>query len=899
MNNISFDNPWLLFIGLPLLAAVIVPFAITVRRDNANFHNIASFSLHALICICITLAISGMSFETVITETNVFVLADISYSSEHNLDEVQENIDKISTKLPKNSKMGVICFGRNYQMIADLGESVPDVRTADKVDRSATDIASALRYTGNLFDDGVIKRIIVITDGVETVSSNNIIRVVNALQDNEVYVDAVFLDNSQNESVSEVQIDGVEVTGTTYVEKSEEVNVLVRVNCGETDGEKSERTNGYVSLFRDGVLTERRSASFYDGLNVVALPLYTDEAGSYNYEVRVETVDAAGDNSPYNNKCLFSQTVAEEFNVLFIGGSEDDCYAGRDIYGTKNVKYVSDVAEVPLSVEELCVYDEIVLCNFDVRTLSASTMFTSSLATLVDDYGKTLTTFGNTFVQEIKEGDNSLGNQALTKLADLLPVNIGNNDQDTRLIALVLDISLSMNFEGRFEVAKRAAKELLNAFNSKDMVMVVGFSKGITELLPPTYLTSIDAIKNRIDKCEAENGTNLGYALEYTYGLMPDRFHDKRVIIISDGMNPEDDNAKALNWAVKMSQEKISVSALGIYPKDDGDALLRSIVHNGYESADVKKVFYQSISNEDEIDVVIDDVSQNTDDIMITGDRYEVSVRRPGEEVVEGVENMGAVGGFWYNSAKSTAQTVLTLKYFRDKGVTSFDVPLYAYWSGGGNGKVVSFLSDISSNWTYEWVYGTDGEKFLANIPKATLPSERIDMPFIVKVEGSGNATTVYVETSSALQDSSSFTATLYDPEGMATTKDLSFDSSSYFATFSTDAPGRYTVLVDYNGIYKTEVDFSVSYYAEYDSFATCSKSYMYRLLTGNGKILELDGIEAIENTDSAYTSYSFKFTLPLMIVSAVAFVADIIVRQLRWKDVTSFFSGLFARRRK
>ncbi|MDE6613210.1 MAG: VWA domain-containing protein, partial [Clostridia bacterium] len=288
MNNISFANPWLLFIALPLLAAVAVPFAITVRKDNLNFHNAASLVLHVVICICITLAVSGMSFEKVVTETNVYVLADISYSSERNLDEVQENINKISAKLPKNSKMGVICFGRNYQMIADLGESIPDVHTAEGVDRSATDIASALRYAGNLFDDGVIKRIIVITDGAETVSSSNIIRVVGALQDNGVYVDAVFIDDNIDDSVSEVQIDGVEVTASTYLNKSEEVNVLVRVSCGTADGEKKERTNGYVSLYKDGVFVQKRSASFYDGLNVVTLPLSTDGKGSFDYEVRVE-----------------------------------------------------------------------------------------------------------------------------------------------------------------------------------------------------------------------------------------------------------------------------------------------------------------------------------------------------------------------------------------------------------------------------------------------------------------------------------------------------------------------------------------------------------------------------------------------------------------------------------
>ncbi|MDE6613812.1 MAG: VWA domain-containing protein, partial [Clostridia bacterium] len=430
-----------------------------------------------------------------------------------------------------------------------------------------------------------------------------------------------------------------------------------------------------------------------------------------------------------------------------------------------------------------------------------------------------------------------------------------------------------------------------------DMVMAVNFSGSVT-VGDPTYLTSVKALMDLIDGFTAQNGTVLSAALQNTYEKMPARYHDKQVIIISDGMNPAADNDDAKKWAKRMSEENIAVSAIGIYPKEDGNSLLNEIVHNGAED---KRAFYKYIETENDIDVVIKGLNNDFGQIEITGDNYDVSIRRSGEDVVNGVNGISAIGGFWYNTAKSTAQTVLTVKYFRDKGVTAFDVPLYAYWNGGGKGKVVSFLSDISSDWTAGWVYGTDGEQFLANIPAATRPDERITSPFIVEVEGSGNSTTVYVKASGSLQNSSAFTVTLTDPDGMVTTKQLTFDSSTYFATLSTDAPGRYNVHVDYvyNGLkYETDTEFSVSYYAEYDSFTAYSRSYLYRLLTESGKILELDEIKTIENTDSAYTSYTFKFTLPLMAVAAVAFVAEIIVRQLRWKDVTSFFSGLFRRRK-
>lgn len=890
MNSISFVNPYLLFLLLPLVAIVVVPFAIAVRRDNVNAHNITSLVIQLIMCVTITLAFAGMTFERVITETNVYVLADISYSADDNLDKVQENVKKISQKLPRNSKMGVICFGRNYKLLSGLGDPVPDVRKADGVDRSATDIASALRYAGNLFEDDVIKRIIIITDGAETVTTNNIVRVVSSLQDSGVYVDAVYMDNNIKAETKEVQIDGADCSPATYLNKEEEVSVLVRANCGEEEGA---RIDGYVTLLKDGAILERRTVSFYSGLNSVILPLSTDTAGTFRYELRVDAVAETDDTSGYNNVYSFSQTVSAERRVLVIGGAADDATAAQAIYGTDNVTYITDPTRVPITVEELCVYDEIVLSNFDVRRVTGATMFMKSLSTLVDDYGKTLATYGNTYVQE-DDGEN--GETPLTILADLLPVKIGNNDTDKRLVAIVLDISISMNFNSRFAVAKNTAIEFLKVLNPTDTVMVVGFSGGVTELLPPTPLTVPGVIIDRINKCSAENGTNLSAALTHTYNLMPSNFHDKQVVIISDGMNPQSDEAGTKEIARKMSSENIAVSAIGIYPDDYGNGLLRKIVFDENPNA-TERSFYKVIEHESEIDITLKDLNEETRQIRIEGERYTVKIRSENDKSVEGVSALNPVWGFWYNSAKSTANTVLTATYFRDR-VQSFDVPLYAYWQSG-KGKVYSFTSDISGDWTFGFIAG-DGRKFYENIAGASLPSERIVSPFIVDVEEDGGTATVLVNASSSLQNIPNFTITVTDPRGLVTSDVLSFNSSAYMTQFNVDVPGTYAVHLEYsngNKAYTADTEFSVPYYAEYDAFAAYSKSLLYRLITEYGDIINPDEVSALENSSSAYLSYVLDLTLPLMVLCALLFVAEIIIRQLRWKDVTSFFKGLFGRR--
>ncbi|MCM1306620.1 MAG: VWA domain-containing protein [Bacteroides sp.] len=893
MSNINFDNPLLLCIIIPLLALVSVPFFIAVRKDNANLHNVLSLVLHVIACACFTLAISGMSYEKVVTKTQVYVLADISYSAEHNLDDVQNSVDKIAQKLPRNSQIGVICFGRNYIKLSDLGEPVPDIKSASQVDRTATDISSALRYAGTLFDDGVIKRIVVVTDGAETVSSNNLIKVVSALGDKGVRVDAVFIDDNLADDISEIQLDAADATPSTYLGKEEDAEVLVRVNCGlNPDGSQIERVDGYVSLFLDGELLVKKTATLYNGLNTINLPLSTDEAGVFEYEVKVEPVDSSADTSPHNNVYKFTQRVTDERKVLFIGGNNADLEAGRTIYGVEDADYISDPSKVPLGVEDMCEYDEIALCNFDVRTLSASDMFVTSLATLVDDYGKTLTTYGNTFIQEDDPDDK---NSPLKKLADLLPVRIGNYDQDKRLIAIVLDVSLSMNFTSRLAVAKNAAIEIIKSLSATDTVMVVGFSGVVKEFMPPTALTATKVIIETINATEVENGTNLSAALKHTYDLMPRRYHDRQVIIISDGLDPSADRANAKAKAAEMSADNIAVSALGIYPEEADSDFLSDLVYNASAKAGV---FYKSITHESQAQGIISEITAEKKQIETVGD-FEVTITRPDDEAADGVTDIDNVGGFWYNQAKGTAKTVLTAKYFRDK-VTSFDVPIYAYWNGGGKGKVVSFLSDISSDWTADWTVG-GGAKFLSNIPSATLPDERINTPFILQTEGSGNSTTLRVYASESLSSGGTFNALLRTPDGLVYEKTLAYDSDGYVATFTTDAPGSYKVHLEYdfNSLhYESDAEFAVSYYAEYDAFKTYGKSQLYRLLSENGSILELDEVSELDNSGASYTVYTFSFKLPLMIICLILLVIDIIIRQIKWQDLKSFFEGLKRRRR-
>ncbi|MDE6373706.1 MAG: VWA domain-containing protein, partial [Clostridia bacterium] len=252
MSSISFDNAWLLLLAVPLVVLFTVPFFIAVRKDNANGHNIASGIIHIIMAVIIAFVAAGTSIITTVTQTDVYVLADVSYSTSRNLDAVDGYIADLGKSLPNNSRMGVICFGKDYQLLTRLGERVKSVKQAD-VDDSSTDIIGALDYAGSLFRDDVIKRIVLITDGKQTneSDSNAFKRQVDALADRKIHVDAIYIDANLKDGAREVQLSDVQFTNTTCLNRDgESVQVTIDCSCPETmdDGQTAYVTEAVLTL---------------------------------------------------------------------------------------------------------------------------------------------------------------------------------------------------------------------------------------------------------------------------------------------------------------------------------------------------------------------------------------------------------------------------------------------------------------------------------------------------------------------------------------------------------------------------------------------------------------------------------------------------------------------------
>ncbi len=877
MKNISFDNPYLLLLFLVFAAAILIPFFLAFRgRKTKNV--LVSLGLHLVMSALVVLSISGMHYTSVITETNVYVVADVSYSANGNLDVVDEYIQTVKKGLPKNSKMGVVCFGKDYELVSDMGAKIKSVKSAS-VDNTATDIVGALNYTAGLFKEDVIKRIVLITDGKDTDvgAATKLITAIEGLYTQDIRVDAMYINDNLPEGAQEMQISRVEYMQNTYVNREMTADVFVQ---------SSYEGKAILSLYRGEETLSDQAIEVGVGYNVFNFDLPTDQAGVFDYQLRLTPEK---DETAENNTYVFTQEVTGKVKVLLIAPTQSDKTEMERVYGDKAeiTAYINDM-HVPYTVDQLCEYDEIVLSNTDVRKLNNATSFIDALDKAVSQFGKSLVTVGNTDIQ------NKANETDLSKLEDMLPVRFGNNDQDPKLFMLVVDFSRSMQMASRLLMLKEAACTFLDLLGPEDMVGVVTFAGTVNPLQSPKAVkTCREELKTKIKNEQPSQGTYLGKGMLEAYKLIKDLpYEDKQVVLISDGASYGLEADNPVEVAGQMRADNILTTVIDPRVSDEGHIeVLKNIAKAGALDGNAANYNYDNyyvIESENTIrELIFNEIADDVTESIIEGD-FALTVQKQRDESMEGVFSLPNIQGYAYAKAKASATTVLTTVYERESG--NIDAPVYTYWKYG-NGRVSCLTTSLSGAWVEDWSTNDDATNFLKNILHTSVPTERIAHPYTLSIEHDGKYLSIEA-TPAVINPYGSVEVTIETPSGEKIVEKLTFDSEKYTRKFELMELGKYQIGLVYaydGGSFATQTVRQLSYHAEHDRFVVFDPSTLYSTLRNRGTV-STDGKIKIENEKEDIATYELSFTLPFMIAAAVLFVADIIVRKLKWKDVVSFF---------
>ena len=873
MRNISFDNPYWLLLAIPLAAALLIPYFISVSKDNRTKGWIASLIIHIVMILCISLAAAGLVHTTVMTRTKVYVLADVSYSSNRNLDEIDEYIKQIEENLPSNSRMGIICFGKDQTILTSSGADIKSVKEA-VVDDSGTDIAAALDFTATLFSQNEIKRIILITDGFATTTDGATVAAVERTVAKDIKLDAIYLNNNLRDGESEIQISDVEYTSSTYLGHANDLKVLV-----ETSVSNDVILNLYVRGEEDDEYTNvgTKVAHTDVGMNIVTFPLPNNVSGVFEYKIELS---GGQDTSPYNNEYTFTQTVAGQRSVLLVTENRTDVNNLTALYGA-NARIESYVIsgsknKIPYTIEDLVKYDEIILSNVDIRKIDNIYAFIDSVDLAVSQYGKSLITLGDLYMQNKDD-------EIFARLEELLPVSFGNANKDAKLYTIVLDISRSMYDTSQLATAKDAALKLLSILEDDDQVAYITLAGESKVVQTPARLGDIrQELYEKIQSAEPTQGTFIGEALNLAYEYMKDLpFAEKQVMLISDGLTFTFEPEDATEVAGKMYAQDIILSTVNVIREEDG-GYLRTL-------ADIGGGKYYFIQSQDKVSELV--FAEIADDLTesVVEKQTSVNIVTYHDDTVEGILSLPDIYGYVNSKAKLDATMVLSVDYQKNAKDT-VEVPLYSYREHG-NGRVATFTSSLSGQWLSGWSNSVK-EQFFGNILVTNTPKERINYPFNINIDYLGDVSSIEIIPSS-VNPRAKASLVITSPDGSISEQAMIFDLNRYYANVDTPDVGRYHIEITYtygNHSFTSDTYYTVAYSTEYDSFAAYDIVNIYDFMRGVGQISE-DGSLNLENDKSEIDTYELSFRIPLLIFSAVLFIADVVIRKFKWKDIKGLFT--------
>lgn len=169
-------------------------------------------------------------------------------------------------------------------------------------------------------------------------------------------------------------------------------------------------------------------------------------------------------------------------------------------------------------------------------------------------------------------------------------------------LCLVLDVSASMDDEGRLENVKHSLHHLLGLLTPTDRVSLVTFSSRATTILRQAFLTDVEALRVTLSCIRTESNTNLGAGLvEARKSLFRDPGQTQCVLLLTDGFATSGImDADALLELAQPLTESSVLHVIGYGEGHQADLLSRMATVGGGS--------YHMVCNKEDVAVVIGDV---------------------------------------------------------------------------------------------------------------------------------------------------------------------------------------------------------------------------------------------------------------------------------------------------
>ena len=669
--SVEFMHP-LRLIALPVCAAIVLAICL-IRRSRSRKERISHILRYVIIALTV-LALAGMSLLTASPDRTAFLLVDVSASvnEEETLRLARETLENSGDR-----KTGVIAFGGNAAVERSLNQTAPLGDLTGRVDRSGSDLNSALQLASALLPTDTNGGIAVISDGRVT-GEEAFFRSAGGLPVNVL--------KTETRGGTDAQVTNVSVPSSLYTGQKYTTVVTVHAN---TAGEAT------LLLTRDRGEAQTKTVTLRKGENTFAFEAVAGDAGVCTMEAQVLL---NGDSVSANDSGAAWTTIAGKPSVLIVEGQNG---AGAEL--EKMLKaagmqvHTLPVTMLPEQLSGLMEYHAVALVNVDADKLTETQITT--LDTASKEMGVGVAVFG---------GDSSyaLGGYRGSKLEEMLPVTIDvRNRMELPTTALVLAIDKSGSMTetsygvSRLQLAREAACAALEVLNERDQAGVICFDDAGKWVVPLSYVTDVAAMQEQVATIRPGGGTAFYSPLMMAYeALKTASAQYKHVIFLTDG---EAGDTGYMDVVRKMAASGITVTTVAV-----GDGA--DYVGMG-KIAEIGGGRMYAAGPFDSLPRIF-----TKETMMISGSYVQNRVFTPVITDSEMTDFPGfpELGGYLATTEKPLA-TVALCSDRKD--------PILAWWQHGA-GRVLCWTSDVQGGWSGAFLNWDRAAEFFSGMISFILP---------------------------------------------------------------------------------------------------------------------------------------------------------------------------------
>ena len=662
--------------------------------DLSRTQRIISLCIRIIIVLLLILGVADLQYLKTDDKLTVMFLTDISDSiSEEGLTKSTEFLNEALSSQDGNQQVGIIAFTDQAEILKgpenDEGTKTSGELTlvdtkqkwldADEEAGDTTNIAQAIETAWSVFPSNANKRIVLISDGIET--KGDAVHTGLRGKDFGIQIDTVPIYPSDEPEVMVQRIDA-----PAQVKQGAPFNLEVIIHSNHEDLAE-------VRLSKNKFEAAKQEVRLVEGENRVVFTESSEESGTLTYDVICRSTQ---DTRYDNNRAFGIVSVSGKPKILLIDENESQTrYLSRVLEDAKIRVDVRNGLGVPNELADLQNYELVMFSDVPANRLNDKQM--ELIRTYVQDLGGGFMMLGS-------ENSFGLGGYYKTPIEEVLPVRTDTEKKkENPSLAMVLVIDKSGSMGGiKIELAKEAARATVELLGPRDKIGVIAFDGS------PFWITEMhDAsdkafISNQVGSIQASGGTNLYPALQQAYFALTETTAKlKHVIVLSDGHSQPGDWYGIAN---SMHSERITISTVGIGSGADMNMLGDLAKWGGG-----REYFTQDPYNVPQI-FAKETVTASKSAII---DQPFIPQRIKPTQVLSGIDLDLApfLLGYVATQPRATAEIFLV----SDRGD-----PVLASWQYG-LGKVVAFTSDAKARWASDWLEWPGYGKFWTQLVRDTM----------------------------------------------------------------------------------------------------------------------------------------------------------------------------------